>query len=84
VAVVLPVPRRLLSGYARKARPVLAKFLRPARAPLANLAQVPLTFCGFACLAAAALWWNPVAGLACTGVLLIVLEHVIADDGTSR
>lgn len=54
--------------------------LKPHRAALGNLVSMPLTVAGFGCLAAAAVWWQPIVGLASTGVLLIVLELLIADQ----
>ncbi len=62
------------------ARTTVVSALRPAKPVLANLATIPLTVAGFGCLDAAAFMWNTIAGLAAAGVLLIVLEHLIADE----
>jgi len=55
-------------------------------APLRRLAEMPLTVLGFGCIDAATVWWNAIVGLFGAGVLLIVLELMIADDasGDSR
>jgi hypothetical protein len=68
--------RGLFSGLRRGG----AAMVRPHRAALSSLAGMPLTVAGFGCLDAAAVWWNPVVGLASAGVLLIVLELMIADE----
>lgn len=54
--------------------------LRPARPVLANLASVPLHVAGLGCIDAAAFEGNLIAGLVVTGLSLIWLEHVIADE----
>lgn len=48
--------------------------------PLKNLLSVPLTTTGAACFSIAAFLGNTIAGFAVTGVCLIVLEAVIADE----
>lgn len=48
--------------------------------PLKNLLSVPLTTAGAACFSIAAFLGNTIAGFAVTGVCLIVLEAVIADE----
>lgn len=65
-----------LSRYATRVQ----RWLSPAKPVLANLASIPFTVAGFGFLAAATYAWNTTVGLASTGVLLIVLEHLIADE----
>lgn len=48
--------------------------------PLKNLLSVPLTTAGAACFSVAAFLGNTIAGFAVTGVCLVVLEAVIADE----
>lgn len=48
--------------------------------PLKNLLSVPLTTAGAACFSVAAFLGNTIAGFAVTGICLIVLEAVIADE----
>jgi hypothetical protein len=62
------------------ARTTTVRTMRPAKPVLANLASIPLTVAGFGCLDAAAFMWNTLAGLAAAGLLLIALEHMIADE----
>jgi hypothetical protein len=68
------------AGQLARLRSAAGRALRPARPVLRNLASIPLTVAGFGCLDAAALAWNVLVGLAGAGVLLIVLEHLIADE----
>lgn len=49
-------------------------------APLRRLLEMPLTVLGIVCVDAAAVWWDPIVGLFSAGVLLIVLELLIADQ----
>ena len=58
----------------------LSRLARPVRAPLVNLASIPLHVAGLACIDAAAFTGNLIAGLVVTGLSLIWLEHVIADE----
>lgn len=82
--VAASAPRRLagrpLPGIVARAAVMLKGLARPVRAPLANLASIPLHVAGLGCLDAAAFEWHTIAGLALTGLSLIWLEHVIADE----
>lgn len=57
-----------------------ARLLRPARAPLANVASMPLHVAGLACIDAGVFTATPVAGWIVTGLSLIWLELAIADE----
>jgi hypothetical protein len=69
-----------VAGHLRRAALGTARWLSPAKPVLANLVSVPLFVAGLGCLDAAAFVGNLIAGLAVTGVSLIVLENVIADE----
>jgi hypothetical protein len=58
----------------------LARLAAPAAAPLTRLAQMPLTLAGIGCIDAAAFVGDTIAGLVVTGLSLIGLEYLIADD----
>jgi hypothetical protein len=58
----------------------LSRLARPARPALANLASVPLHAAGLACVDVGVFTASPVAGWIITGLSLIWLEHVIADE----
>lgn len=51
-----------------------------AYGPLKNLLSVPLTTAGAVCFSIAAFLGNTIAGFAVTGICLVVLEAVIADE----
>lgn len=78
----LPHPRRAARAerHLRKFTAAAGRFLSPAKPVWANLAAIPLTVAGIGCLDATAFLWNFLAGLALTGVSLIVLEAMIADE----
>ena len=80
-AVAVGRPR---AGHAREwllaVRRSAARLAKPARPALANLASVPLHVAGLGCIDAAAFTGNVIAGLVVTGLSLIWLEHVIADE----
>jgi hypothetical protein len=69
-------PQRRLKPLADAA----LRLLKPARPVLANLAAIPLHVAGLGCIDAAAFEGNAIAGLVVTGLSLIWLEHVIADE----
>ena len=69
-----------LSRLRRKGRELAARLLTPARPVLANLAAIPFTVAGWGCIATAVFTWNTTAGLGALGVILMVLEHQIADE----
>jgi hypothetical protein len=80
---VAAIPGFVKPRFARLRRqaPLLAaRLLTPARPVLRNLASVPFTVAGWGLLSAAAFELNLIAGLACSGVILMVLEHQIADE----
>ena len=80
---VAAIPGFVKPRFARLRRQVpalAARLLRPARPVLANLAAIPFTVAGWGLLSAAAFGVNLGAGLASTGVILMVLEHQIADE----
>lgn len=58
----------------------VGKLLRPVRPVLANLAAIPFTVAGWGLISAAAFQVSTVLGLAAGGVILMVLEHQIADE----
>jgi hypothetical protein len=78
---VFPRTRRAwLAPRLGRARTVAGRLLAPARPVLANAAQIPLTIAAYGCLASAAFLFDTLVGLASTAVLLIVLEHQLADE----
>lgn len=54
--------------------------IAPHRASLANLARVPLTAAGTGCVDYAAFHVASGLGWLVTGISLVLLEHVIADE----
>ncbi len=79
------VPLRRLAS--RRARPLLrplsrraARALKPARPAVANLASMPLHVAGLGCVDFAAFHLAHGWGWLVTGVSLMWLEHVIADE----
>jgi len=78
------VPRGLAGRPRKVTLAPVARFLswlaKPVRAPLANLASVPLHVAGLGCIDAGVFAASPVAGWIVTGLSLIWLEHVIADE----
>jgi len=61
-----------------------AKAVSPHKASLVRLTEIPLTVMGAGCIDAAAFVGNLIAGLVVTGITLVLLEHVIADDDEPR
>lgn len=78
------MPRLGTSGRLRTARrwvtAAAAKALSPHKASLVRLTEIPLTVMGAGCIDAAAFVGNTIAGLVVTGISLIIVEHLIADD----
>jgi len=66
-----------LGGLARAAA---AALLAPARPVLANLLAIPFTVAGWGLISACAFQLSTTAGLGVSGVILMVLEHQIADE----
>ena len=52
----------------------------PHRAALANLMSMPLTLAGAGCIDTGVFYASTVAGWIITGLSLVVLEHLIADE----
>lgn len=69
--------RRRFGAAARRA---LARATAPATPLLAKLAEIPLTVAGIGCIDAAAFVGDTIAGLVVTGLSLIGLEYLLADD----
>lgn len=57
-----------------------ARYARPVKPVLRNLASVPFTLAGAACIDIGVFKANVVAGWIVTGISLIVIEHIIADE----
>lgn len=84
---VVTAPGRKLGRAARlraagQLRKTAAAFLRPAKAPLANLASMPMHVAALGCLDAAPFQrsWHVTVGLVVICASLVWLEHVIADE----
>jgi hypothetical protein len=82
-------PRPLIPRRKLRSRALWQHFTTPFRktfravkssSSLRNLASMPLTVCGFVALDTAACLWNLLVGIAGAGVLLIILELLIADE----
>jgi hypothetical protein len=74
-------PRRWdLVSPLRRFGKVIERVVTPHKTTLANLKAIPLTLLGTASIDASAFHVNSGIGLLVTGVSLIVLEHLIADD----
>jgi len=65
---------------AARLRAVAARISTPVLPVLSNLASIPLTVAGLGCVDAAAFVGNTIAGLVVTGLSLIALEYLIADE----
>lgn len=72
------VPRHEVPKEPGKLRRVLNRIT--GYAPLKNLVQMPLTVAGAASIDVGVFTANPVAGWIVTGLTLIGLEYLIADD----
>lgn len=84
LAPSVPVVGRRLRGAARSvlrvAKAAVVKAATPHRAALANLKAIPLTVLGAVCVDFAAFHYIHMIGWVVTGVSLVVLEHLIADE----
>ncbi len=81
--VSLPRPgtrRSLLGKLSSEAGRLARRLLSPAKPALGNLASIPLTVAGWALISACAFAVSTVLGLGVSGVVLMVLEHQIADE----
>jgi hypothetical protein len=72
--------RPRLHALAATATRAAARLFAPARPAAANLAAVPLHVAGLASIDFAAFHWAHSWGWLVTGVSLMWLEHVIADE----
>lgn len=71
---------RMWDRAAARMRAVAARISTPVLPVLHNLASIPLTVAGIGCVDAAAFVGNTIAGLVVTGLSLIALEYLIADE----
>lgn len=58
-----------------------ARAIAPHKASLRNLANIPLTVAGLGCVDTGVFQWSIALGWVVTGLSLVLLEHMIADDG---
>lgn len=61
-------------------RSAVTSFVRPAKPALKNAAAIPLTIAGLGCVTAGVFLINPIAGLMVLGPVLVLIEHMIAED----
>lgn len=64
----------------RRLRQISEKLMTPAKPVLANLASIPLTVAGLGCIDCGVFFASTIAGFIITGISLIVLEHLAADE----
>lgn len=76
--------RGLAVTAASAARAVTVMAVKPHKAALANLKAIPLTVAGTASIDFAAFHIAHGWGFLITGVSLIILEHIIADEDEPR
>ncbi len=69
-------PRRIAAA----ARRALTRVTTPVTGLALKLAEIPLTVAGVGCIDAAAFVGNTIAGLVVTGLSLMAVEYVIADE----
>lgn len=72
--------RSRVRDAAARLRAAAGRRSAPALPVLHNLAQIPMTVAGIGCIDAAAFVGNTIAGLVVTGLSLIGLEYLIADE----
>lgn len=80
---IAALPGHMRPGLARlrrRAAAAAARLLTPAKPVLRNAAAIPLTIAGWGCVAACVFELNVIAGLGALGVILMVVEHQIADE----
>ncbi len=80
IAAPLIKRRMRTSAVMKRARNLLAVILSPARPALANLISIPLTVAGIGFIDTGVFLASAIAGWIVTGVSLLVLEHMIADE----
>lgn len=81
---VLPRPwgfARFAGAASRAVSGAVRKVLVPHKAALRNLADIPLTAAGAGCIDFAAFHVAHGWGWLVTGVSLVLIEHLIADEG---
>lgn len=78
--VALRTRPRWVSRVSTAAAGLTGRLISPHRAALSNLVSIPLTTFGLACIDTGVFYANGVAGWIVTGLSLIVLEHLIADE----
>ncbi len=71
---------RVARRYAPRLRDVAARVLSPAKPVLKNLAAIPFTVAGWCLMSACAFQISTTLGLGASAVILMVLEHQIADE----
>lgn len=64
----------------RRAGAAVRRVAAPARAPLVNAGQIPLTVAGIGLIDAGAFQGPTWLGLVVTGLSLLGIEHLIADE----
>ncbi len=64
----------------RRLRQIAEKLMTPAKPVLVNLASIPFTFAGLGCIDCGVFFASTIAGFIITGISLIVLEHLAADE----
>ena len=83
-APAIPRPRTpaaaLLAAAGRACRRIATAAVLPHRAALANLRAIPLTAAGAASIDFAAFHIGHGWGWLATGISLVILEHIIADE----
>lgn len=61
-------------------RSVVAALVHPTTPALKNAASIPLTLIGLGCVVSAVFLLNVIAGLMVLGPVLILIEHILADE----
>lgn len=75
----LPRVRARLHPF-RVLRNAAEKLMTPAKPVLVNLASIPLTVAGIGLIDVGVFYASTIAGFIITGITLIVLEHLAADE----
>ena len=78
--VALHARPRWMSRASTAAAGLAGRLLSPHRAALSNLVSIPLTTFGLAAIDVGVFYASTIAGWIVTGISLIVLEHLIADE----
>lgn len=85
VALAPPVPVlsracRALAAALGVVQAVAIRSVTPHKASIARLADIPLTVAGIGCIDFAAFHYVHMLGWLVTGLSLVLLEHLIADE----